>query len=178
MIVIKRANQTNLKGLYTMKTLFKLILTFTLLIAPTLIIAQPGNGPGMRGDWEEMFKERQQKILDRMVKELTLTKDQEAKIKAIQEENSKEMKKRMESMREARDAAGMNREELEKRRKENDAKIDAVLSADQKKKWDKIREENWENARDRQENNRKSWKKDDKKDNKKSDKKPEKKSEN
>lgn len=91
---------------------------------------RPEGGPpaGQRG---EMVKER----LAKLAEELNLTADQKTKIEAA-------LKAQAETMRGLRDATPEDRrEKMQAARKEMDAKMKEILTAEQYTKWEKIREQ-------------------------------------
>jgi periplasmic protein CpxP/Spy len=88
----------------------------------------PKAGQGQRG---EMVKER----LAKLAEELNLTADQKTKIEAA-------LKAQAETMRGLRDATPEERrEKMQAARKEMDAKMKEILTAEQYTKWEKIREQ-------------------------------------
>jgi hypothetical protein len=108
----------------------------------------PG-GPGGRQQMnpEEMLKRQNKRLVD----ELKLNKDQEAKVSAI---NKKYMDKNAGSWEKMRDASNEERKEFrDQMRKLNDEKnkeIKAILSADQLKLFDEMQKKNAEAMKNRQ----------------------------
>lgn len=89
---------------------------------------RPERGAGQRG---EMAKER----LAKLTEELGLTAEQKTKLEAV-------LKEQAESMRGLRDAAPEERrEKMQAARKEINAKVKGILTAEQYAKWEKLREE-------------------------------------
>ena len=117
-----------------LKTLAIYIIAF---ICQSFTIAQPKDRPmPCPVPPEEIVKD--------LKKELNLTSEQEAKIQKIFESQSEEMERMFESAKKERELKReemkkeheATREKIEKQRKETDAKISAVLTDEQKKKFE------------------------------------------
>jgi Spy/CpxP family protein refolding chaperone len=91
-----------------------------------------------------------EEFVKELKKELNFTSDQETKIQKILEAQSEEVKKMFESAKKDREAKREEmkkereamHEKMEKQRKETDAKISAVLTDNQKKKYEELQKKN------------------------------------
>jgi periplasmic protein CpxP/Spy len=113
-----------------------LVLVSGMILLQSFALAQPEGKPrppkGGPMPPEEMIKE--------LKKELNLTSDQEAKIKKIFESQKIEMDKMMDAVKKEREAI---REKMEQQRKEIGAKISAILSEEQKKKYEELQKKHF-----------------------------------
>ena len=82
---------------------------------------RPGGGPGQRGD-----------MLKKMAEELSLTDDQKAKLQEV-------FKAQREAMKDL--SPEERREKMKESREATNAKVKAILTAEQYAKWEKIRDE-------------------------------------
>ena len=115
-----------------MKTLKYALLTLALL-APACLVAQMG-GPG--GGHRGMPSVDEQ--VNRLSTDLKLTDDQKSQVKAILQDQSDQMKKVME------DSSGSSNDSWSRMRnihEKSSAQIRALLTDEQKTKYDKIQEE-------------------------------------
>ncbi|RZL15808.1 MAG: periplasmic heavy metal sensor [Pedobacter sp.] len=115
-----------------------LIICGLLFSVVTFANAQDGQGQGRRGGTPEERAKRQTEMLS---EKLTLTADQKAKVQAIYLEQGPRMRKLRDSLGDDRTAV---RAAMVKANEQNEAKIAAVLTDDQKKAftaWVKERNE-------------------------------------
>lgn len=121
-----------------MKHIFKFMIAGAmLLLGATALQAQPGGqgfGGGQMPDAAQMAKMR----ADQMKDVVKLTDDQYNKIVEMYKAESEEMMKRMQGGAPQMGGGDMEamRKDMEKRREEQNKKLQAILTADQYKKWE------------------------------------------
>jgi protein CpxP len=131
-----------------LKTLAMFIIA---LVFQSLTIAQPQDRP-MPPKGGPMPLE---KIMNDLKKELKLTSEQEAKIQKIFDAQSEEMKEMFEPEKKALEVQREEmkneheamREKMKKQRKKTDAKISAVLTDEQKKKFEELQKKHSQRPR-------------------------------
>ena len=119
-----------------MKFRIPLFTLFVSLAMTAMLFAQPPGGPGRGLGMGPRLTplERAEQLKD----ELNLTDEQTSKVKAVFEEQDKEMKKLFEKSED--DRAAM-RDTMLKKRKETDQKITSLLNAEQKKKFEELQKQ-------------------------------------
>ena len=110
-----------------MKISHRLVLAVMLLSGAWCIVQANDRGP----DHRKNIEVRSERQLERMTKNLKLTPDQQSKVKAALDERNEKMK-------EIHKECG---EKMKAVHEETDSKISAVLTPDQKTKFDRMREE-------------------------------------
>jgi Spy/CpxP family protein refolding chaperone len=115
--------------------------------ALTGVQAQDQSGSGGKGGGDR--QERMQRRFDEMKTNLGLSEDQATKIQAIMKENAP-------AMQALRDDTSLSQEDkrakFQELRKKTDEQIGAVLTPEQKTKWEAARKEREENRKQRQGN--------------------------
>jgi Spy/CpxP family protein refolding chaperone len=112
----------------------------------------PQGGPGARGDRPQMTPEQMiQRQTQRLVEELKLTKDQEAKVTAINKKYMQNQSFDWSKMRDASDEERTKmRETMTKVQAEKEKEIKAILTADQIKLFDENKKKREANRRNGQ----------------------------
>jgi periplasmic protein CpxP/Spy len=140
MIVLPKAIESiPTSGDTTMKQLAYLLLSFALL-TPASMLAQGGPPPG--GPGGEMGAGHQMPTVDRQLehysRELKLTDAQKPQVKTILEDEHEQMKQVMDNTSASRDESRTKMREI---RQASNAKLRALLTDEQKAKFDKMQAE-------------------------------------
>ena len=125
-----------------------LIICGLLFSVVTFANAQDGQGQGRRGGTPE---ERAKRQTEQLSEKLSLSADQKAKVQAIYLEQGPKMRKLRDSLGDNRDAI---RAAMVKANEQNEAKVAAILTADQKKAYTAWIKERNEAMKKRMEANR------------------------
>ncbi|SMD42596.1 protein of unknown function [Aquiflexum balticum DSM 16537] len=100
-----------------------------------------------RGQQKEMQspEQRAEKMTAKMTEELGLSEDQKQKIYQINLENAKKRQEQRESMQAEREA---KRAEMQAQAKAQNDQIEAILTPEQKTKWEEVKKENRKEIRE------------------------------
>jgi periplasmic protein CpxP/Spy len=119
-----------------MKKLLMIAAIFTMTFAGAF--GQRGHG-GSKSGQQMTPEQRAEKMTTKMTDELGLSEDQRRKIYDINLENAQKRKVQREAMREEHQA---KRTEMQAQNQAQNEQIEALLTPDQKTKWEEVKKEN------------------------------------
>jgi Spy/CpxP family protein refolding chaperone len=128
-----------------MKKLLIIAAIFTMTFAGAF--AQRGQGGPRGGQQKESMtpEQRAERMTNKMTEELGLSEDQKQKIYQINLENAEKRQVQREAMVEERKA---KREEMQAQTKAQNEQIEAILTPEQKTKWEEVKKENRKEIRE------------------------------
>ncbi|MCL6260063.1 DUF4890 domain-containing protein [Aquiflexum sp. TKW24L] len=129
-----------------MKKLLMIAAIFTMTFAGAF--AQRGHGGSKSGQQKESMtpEQRAEKMTTKMTDELSLSEDQKQKIYDINLENAQKRQAQREAMQEEHKA---KRAAMQAQNQVQNEQIVAVLTPDQKTKWEEVKKENRKEIRER-----------------------------
>jgi Spy/CpxP family protein refolding chaperone len=128
-----------------MKKLLMIAAIFTMTFAGAF--AQRGQGGPKGGQQKESLtpEQRAERITTKMTEELGLTEDQKKKVYQINLENAQKREVQRAAMEEERKA---KRTEMQAQAKAQNEQIEAILTPEQKTKWEEVKKENRKEIRE------------------------------